>query len=276
MSQSVNNLKGRVIVITRPADQCEEIGKLIREKGGIPYYFPSIETKRMLDFKPIKYFLNELQKDQVAYIIFTAANGIKYLLSAAKDVNQVNELRKGLAQTFVIAVGPSTKDSLEECQIRVDLVPEKFSSEGLIELLQERNIANKKIRIPRANNGRPLLSKRLHELGADVKEIPVYESGLPKEEKCYSFYEDIAAGRIDAIIFGSGLSAKNTFLALSKKDSLETIRNFMDNRIIIVAIGPITAAALNEIGIKVDVMPEEATFEKALLALSRYWNDQSA
>jgi uroporphyrinogen-III synthase len=276
MSQSVNNLKGRVIVITRPADQCEEIGKLIREKGGIPYYFPSIETKRMLDFKSIKYFLNELQKDQVAYIIFTAANGIKYLLSAAKDVNQVNELRKGLAQTFVIAVGPSTKDSLEECQIRVDLVPEKFSSEGLIELLQERNIANKKIRIPRANNGRPLLSKRLHELGADVKEIPVYESGLPKEEKCYSFYEDIAAGRIDAIIFGSGLSAKNTFLALSKKDSLETIRNFMDNRIIIVAIGPITAAALNEIGIKVDVMPEEATFEKALLALSRYWNDQSA
>jgi uroporphyrinogen-III synthase len=112
-------------------------------------------------------------------------------------------------------------------------------------------------------------------LGADVKEIPVYESGLPKEEKCNTFYEDIAAGRIDAIIFGSGLSAKNTFLALSRKTSLETIRNFMDNRIIIVAIGPITAAALDEIGIKADVIPEEATFEKALLALSRYWNGQS-
>jgi uroporphyrinogen-III synthase len=49
----------------------------------------------------------------------------------------------------------------------------------------------------------------------------------------------------------------------------------MDNRIIIVAIGPITAAALDEIGIKADVIPEEATFEKALLALSRYWNGQS-
>jgi uroporphyrinogen-III synthase len=275
MSQSTNNLKGRVIAITRPADQCEETGKLIKELCGIPYYFPSIERKKMHDFTTIKPFLDDLQKNQESYVIFTATSGIKYLLNAAQNINQISKLRKGLAQTFVVAVGACTKHSLEECRIRVDLVSQKFSSEGLIELLQERNIANKKIWIPRANNGRSLLNKRLSELGADVKEIPVYESGLPKEEKCNTFYEDIAAGRIDAIIFGSGLSAKNTFLALSRKTSLETIRNFMDNRIIIVAIGPITAAALDEIGIKADVIPEEATFEKALLALSRYWNGQS-
>ncbi len=276
MGKSTSSLNGRVIAITREANRCEETGKLVRAKDGIPYYFPAIETKQIPDLNEIRSFITELKNNQVDYVIFTATNGIKYLLNAAQDINQVNELRKGLAQTFVIAVGPYTKCSLEECQINVDLVPEKFSSEGLIELLQEKNITNKKIRIPRANNGRPLLSKRLSELGADVREIPIYKSGLPKAEQSNIFYEDIAAGRIDAIIFGSGLSAKNTFLALSKKDSFEKIMNLMNDRIIIVAIGPITAAALNEIGIEVDVLPEEATFGKALLALSLYWNERLA
>jgi uroporphyrinogen-III synthase len=39
-----------------------------------------------------------------------------------------------------------------------------------------------------------------------------------------------------------------------------------------VAIGPTTAEALKEMDVKVDVMPEDYLFEKALLALAEYWN----
>ena len=66
-------------------------------------------------------------------------------------------------------------------------------------------------------------------MGADVEEIYVYESGLPVDEKLKDkFYEDLTSGKIDAIVFGSGLSAKNIFKMLSEKASMETLRNIVN------------------------------------------------
>ena len=95
----------------------------------------------------------------------------------------------------MIAVGPRTAEALKECGVRVDLVPMKYSSEGLIECLQGRELAGKKIRIPRTSNATPTLTNKLEELGANVEEIYVYESGLPVDEKLKAkFYEDLTSG----------------------------------------------------------------------------------
>ena len=60
-------------------------------------------------------------------------------------------------------------------------------------------------------------------MGADVQEIHVYESGLPVDEALKAkFFEDLSGGRIDAVLFGSGLSAKNIFKMLTEKASMET------------------------------------------------------
>ena len=118
----------------------------------------------------------------------------------------------------------------------------------------------------------PTLTGKLKEMGADVEEIYVYESGLPVDEKLKEkFYQDLTAGKIDAILFGSGLSAKNIFKMLSEKASMDKLRSIMNQKITTVAIGPTTADALNEMGIKVDVMPEDYLFENALEALAKYW-----
>ena len=109
-----------------------------------------------------------------------STNGVKYLFSAAETLKQTSQLKEGLAKTFVIAVGPRTAEALEEeYHVQVDLVPTKYSSEGLIECFQGKEISGKKIRIPRTSNATPTLTDKLREMGADVEEIYVYESGLP-------------------------------------------------------------------------------------------------
>ena len=85
------------------------------------------------------------------------------------------------------------------------------------------------------------------------------------------FFQDLTSGKIDAIVFGSGLSAKNIFKMLSEKASMETLRALINSKVTTVAIGPTTAEALREMGIKVDVMPQDYLFEEALTALARYW-----
>ncbi len=59
---------------------------------------------------------------------------------------------------------------------------------------------------------------------------------------------------------------------LTEKAPMDKLRNIINNKVTTVAIGPTTAEALTELGIKVDVIPEDYLFEKALSALARYWN----
>jgi uroporphyrinogen-III synthase len=274
MVQKAPSLKGRTVAITRPAGQAEEACKLIEQKGGVPYHMPAIDIKGLSNFEPIKKFIGELQKQQVDYVIFMSTNGINYLFSAAGSLKQTSQLKEGLAKTFVVAVGPRTAEALEkDYHVQVGLVPFKYSSEGLIECLQDKKLKGKRIRIPRTSNATPTLTDKLKEMGADVEEIYVYESSLPVDEKLKNkFFDDLTAGKIDAIVFGSGLSAKNIFKMLSEKAPMERLRSIVNSKVTTVAIGPTTAEALTEMGVKVDVMPEDYLFEKALETLARYWS----
>lgn len=274
MVQKTPSLKGKTVAITRPIGQAEEAGKLIKEKGGLPYFIPAIEIKGLTNLAPVKKFINELTKRQVDYTIFMSTNGVKFLFSVAEKLKQGSQLNEGLAKTFVIAVGPRTAQALqEEYQVHVDLVPLKYSSEGLIECLQDMKISGKNIRIPRTTRATPTLTEKLREMGARIEEVYVYESGLPVDNKVKEkFFEDLTSGKIDAIVFGSGLSAKNIFKMLTEKSSMETLRTLINREVTTVAIGPTTAEALKEMDIKVDVIPKDYLFEEALTALARHWN----
>jgi uroporphyrinogen-III synthase len=272
MVQKTPNLKGRTVALTRPTGQAEEAGKLIREMGGVPYYIPAIEIKGLSNPEPLKKFVAELAKGQVDYVILMSTNGVKYLFKAAEDLKLVSQLKSGLAKTFMIAVGPRTADALKECQVRVDMIPTKYSSEGLLESFKGKNLKGKTIRIPRTSNATPTLTNQLRELGANVEEIYVYESGLPVDEELKSnFFSDLTSGKIDAIVFGSGLSAKNIFKMLQDKAPMEQLRSIIAAKVTTVAIGPTTAESLKEMDIKVDVVPVDYLFENALCGLAKFW-----
>lgn len=265
-------LKGRVVAVTRPTGQAEEAGELIRQKGGVPYYIPAIEIKPLSNPEPVKKLISELQSGTVDYTILMSTNGVKYFFAAAHEVNQTHLLYSGLAKSCVVAVGPKTAEALQEFKVKVDLVPQKYSGEGLLEALKDIDLVGKRIRMARTSNAPQMLSQALKARGANVEEIYVYESGLPVDEAMKTrFYEDLVGGRIDALLFGSGLSAKNIFKMLTEKTSMERLRRFFKEKVTVVAIGPTTAEALRELEVNVDVVPEDYLFDNALDALSKYW-----
>jgi uroporphyrinogen-III synthase len=275
MVQKTPSLKGRTVAITRPAGQAEEAGRLIHEIGGVPYFIPAIEIRGLSNYNPIKKFIAELGRGKVDYVVLMSTNGVKYLFEAAEVLKQIDELQNGFAKTVVIGVGPRTAETLKLYQVHVDSVPTKYSSEGLIEYFQKQRVSGKKIRIPRTSNATPTLTDKLREMGAEVQEIYVYESGLPTDEKLkVRFYQDLISGKIDAIVFGSGLSVKNIFKMLTKQAPMEKLRDIINSKVTTVAIGPTTAEALKELALEVDVMPEDYLFEKALVALAVYWSTQ--
>lgn len=273
MVQDAFTLKGRTIAITRPRDRAEEACKMIEEKGGKPYFIPTIEIKGTSDLSPIKSFINDLMKGEIDYVIFMSVNGVKYLFNAAESLGLRDKLIEHLTKAVIIAVGPKTAQELKTHQINVDLVPAKYSSEGIIKSLQQLDIFGKSIYIPRTKGATPTLEKSLRKMGAKVQEVYVYESLLPIDPNIKErFFQDLISGKIHAIIFSSSLCVKNLFQILMEKISMEKLRDIMNGRLTIVAIGPVTAKTLCEMGVKVDIMPDKHLFEEALIALARYWN----
>jgi uroporphyrinogen-III synthase len=273
MVQDASTLKGRTIAVTRPCGQAAEAGDIIEKWGGTPYFIPAIEIKALRDLSPIKKFITELLKGGVDYVIFMSVNGVKHLLSAAESLGQLAELEEAIRKTVTIAVGPRTAQELKVNQIHVNVVPEKYSSEGIVQSLQQLGVSGKSIRIPRTAGANPVLTEKIKEMGGLVQEVHVYESTLPVDQTLRrKFLRDLVAGKIQAIIFGSSQCVKNLFQMLNEEVSMEKLRDAMNSRLTIVAIGPPTAKTLVEMGVKVDVMPPKNLFEEALIELARFWN----
>jgi uroporphyrinogen-III synthase len=273
MVQENSKLKGKTIAITRPRGQAEELARMVEERGGKPYYVPAIEIKGPSDLKPIKNFINELQKGEVDYVVFMSVNGVRYLLTAAESLNQLPKTLEGLKKTVTIAVGPKTAQELETNQIHVNLIPSKYTSEGVVQTLRQLDVSGKTVRIPRTSSASPTLKRELLEMGASVQEVYVYESAPPDDPNLTeTFFRDLKAEKIDAIIFGSTSCVKNLFQMLSAKISPEKLSGLLNSKVTVVAIGPVTAGALAEMGVKVDVMPDRHLFEEALATLAHYWN----
>jgi uroporphyrinogen-III synthase len=272
MVQENSTLKSKTVAITRPSGQADEIAKIVEAKGGKPYFIPAIEIRPPSNLAAIKNFIKELQKREVDYVIFMSVNGVRYLLSVADSLKLLDETVDGLKETVTIAVGPKTAQELEAHRIPVNLVPSKYTSEGVLETLRHLDAAGKTIRIPRTSSASSKLKEELLEMGALIQEVYVYESTLPVDKKVRAqFFQDLIAGKIDAIVFGSTSCVKNLFQMLSDWISPEKLRGLLNGKVVVVAIGPVTAGALAEMGVKVNVMPNRHVFEEALVALDRYW-----
>jgi len=273
MVQNAFTLKGRTVAITRPRDQAEETGNLIKQYGGKPYFVPAIAIKAASDLSAVESFIAELAKEKIDYVIFMSVNGIRYLLSSAENLGLKAQLEQSLEKTVTMAVGPKTAQELRNHNIPVGLVPAKYSSEGIIECLRQNVVSGKSIYIPRTRGATPDLAKSLRSMGGKVQEVYVYESMLPNNKDLKErFLQDLTDGKIDAIIYGSSLSAKNLFKMLRELISKEKLRDIMNSKLTIVAIGPVTAETLSEMGLRVDIMPDKYTFEETLIKLAHHWN----
>ena len=271
--QKDSTLKGKTVALTRPRDQAAEAAEMVTKRGGRPYLIPAIEIKGASDLEPINAFITELGAEAVDYVIFMSVNGVRHLLNAAEDLGLLDETLTGLRKTVIIAVGPRTARELEAHQIDVDVVPSKYTSEGVVESLEKLDVSGKTVRVPRTSSATPVLKEKLWEMDALVQEVYVYESAVPEDKKLREkFLQDLTAGDIDAILFGSTSCVKNLFQMLENQVSQEKLSDLLNSKVTVVAIGPVTADALADMGVEADVMPDKHLFEEALDALALYWS----
>jgi uroporphyrinogen-III synthase len=155
------------------------------------------------------------------------------------------------------AIGETTAGALREAGYTVDIVPETFTSAGLVDRL-EAEVAGARVEVARSDHGSAVLLDGLEAAGAYVHETILYE--LTRPEKAGASAERAAARTLDAALFSSSLTVEH-FLAAADERGVHEEAVAGLNELLVGAIGPPTAETAAAAGIEVDLVPETADFE---------------
>ena len=182
------------------------------------------------------------------WIIFPSRRGVEALSQLARTAGlPLASLVKGK----ICAVGPKTAEALHRAGLKVDVVPENFSAASLQKTLTASVVRGKKIFIPRSDLGVGNdLAQELRRRKAFVDEVVLYETVHPVVSARVIAK---AVDHLDAATFTSASTVKGFSKALaSAKIPLKQALNGA----FVVAIGPSTAQALKEIGVKKVFVPK--------------------
>jgi uroporphyrinogen III methyltransferase/synthase len=249
-------LFGKRVLVTRARQQASALSKLLVEKGAEPVELPAIAIELAEDDAMTR---SVAQLADYDWVLFTSVNGV---------VSVFDELaRQGKdARAFggrVGAIGPATAMALADHGIIADLVPDTFTTEGVIAAFGEVEVNGKKFLLPRADIADHRLADALRKHGALVTEVAAYRT-TPDAEQVGQAAGLLKDGRIDAVTFTSSSTVTNLVNALDGRlDVLDGV--------VLASIGPKTTETALAAGLKVSVTADESTIPGLVKALETYF-----
>ncbi|MDI6891004.1 MAG: uroporphyrinogen-III C-methyltransferase [Thermodesulfovibrionales bacterium] len=228
------------------SERLEELGAEIIE-------FPTVEI-----VPPESY--DELDKsiDKIAtydWLIFTSRNGVKYFLKRFFEKDRDIRDLKGIR---ICAIGSKTANEIKRYGLKTDLIPDEFHAEGLIKVFSQQSafgsLKGIKFLLPRAEKAREVFPEKIRELGGEI-DVPVTYRTTKPESRGKRLKRFLKEGRISIATFTSAATFNN-FVEIMGEKADELLKG-----VAIAVIGPVTARAVENAGLKVDIMPREATIE---------------
>jgi uroporphyrinogen III methyltransferase/synthase len=227
-------LHGRRVVVTRARAQASGLAATLHDLGADVIEAPAIRIEPRAVDGPVARAVDEIGDYDI--VCLTSPNGADLLFDALAAGGRD---ARALAGTTVAAIGPGTARALERRGIRPDIVPERSIAESLLEALAETDLAGRRALIARAAEARDVLPDGLHERGAEVDVVALYDA--VEEEVGAAALADIAAA--DYVTFTSS-STVTRFLEAT---------GGVPNGARVVSIGPVTTSTARDHGLEVHV-----------------------
>lgn len=262
-SQDARPLAGKTILVTRPEEGASRMGDMLADLGACVRVAPMIRIAEPEDWALADAAIHAL--DQYQWIIFTSANGPKYL---AKRLKTYGLSPKAIStDSLILVVGPATAAAVEKYLERApDKVAVKYVAEGVVSLFKGENMAGRRVLLARAKEGRDTVPKALLELGAILDDVVVYQTIPLGCEALRDVRGEIESGKIDMLTFTSS-SALDGFMRAAGE---ETAKEWM-KRIRLASIGPATSETARKWGVSPDIEAAESTIPGMAQAIVSYY-----
>jgi uroporphyrinogen-III synthase len=255
-----SSLAGKRVVITRAARQSVGLVEKLGKRGALPSLLPLVSFSAPEDYGPMDAALDQLE--QFDWIIFTSENAVRAVVKRAGVRGNLRNVAG--RRSRAAAVGPTTAAAAERAGFLVDYQAKTHSGAALAHELGER-VRHQSIFLPRSDRANRELPRLLRDYGAEVTEVIAYRTVTPvnlDRKKIAS----IVNGEFDAILFFSPTAVEHFAGIVGDK-----ILGVVQNRMAITAVGPITANALDQAGVKTLVVAEDTTSDAVITALEQHF-----
>jgi len=267
-------LSGKRIVIGG-SRKTEEMSTLIEKQGGTPIVRPLQGTVFKAE-KEVEPDLRKFIDEGSDWTVFTTGAGVQTLLDLAEKIGIQEKFLHRIRTTNVAARGYKTIAALKKIGIQPVVVDEDGTTRGLIRALQGTDFSGKKVTIQLHGEKAPRLKQFFQDQGvSNILEILPYQHIPPKRETVDTLCREILQHDVDAVCFTTAIQVHSLF-SFAKSQSLdEELVMAFRNTVLPVAVGKVTAEALQEEGIDRYLVPENERMGAMIIELSRYYQQQS-
>lgn len=254
-------LSGRRIIVTRAADQAGEFSAILSRHGATVLECPTIKLVEPSSWDELDAAIKALAGFN--WLVLTSVNAVRFFF---QRLNSLGLDSRALGSCKVCTVGPKTAEALAGHGIYPDLIPPDYKAEAIVSEFRQLGIQGQRILFPRADRAREIIPHDLDQLGAHVSAPVTYRNILPErlspetllalEKRC-----------IDCITFTSS----STVLNMAELLGGDLLANML-NGVAVASIGPVTSKTCRDVGLKVDIQPEEFTLSALSHAIKLYFS----
>jgi len=192
-------------------------------------------------------------------VVITTGIGFRGWLETAEVAGLGHDLLAALEETRLVARGPKARGALQAAGLTPDWVAESETSAEIADFLVTEGVRGRMIAVQHHGAGDDGLESRLSAAGARTVGLVVYQWGAqPDPDALEASIRDTAAGSFDAVAFTSAPAAAAWLASMRESPAGDEIHRLAkDGRLILVAVGPVTAEPLRVAGFD-PLVPERA------------------
>ena len=241
---------------------------MLEKRGATIHRCPLVSILDAPDPTPVLAWIQRFIEGPFDHLIILTGEGLRRLVSLAKKNRLDKDFIRALSQTHKLARGPKPGQALKELGLKAELLADQPTTDGVIQSLNRIDIANRRIGVQLyGDNPNTKLIDYIQTRGASADTVaPYIYAPDSDEQEVLQLIEDLAASKIDAIAFTSQPQLQRLLKIAGKHDREPLLRQGLAQTTV-AAVGPLVAQALQDAGIRLDLMPETSYFMKPMVTL---------
>jgi len=266
LDKDTRPLAGKRIVVTRAPEQSGELISSLERMGAQVLLLPMVRFAAPEDWASVDAAIGHLA--EFDWILFTSQNAVRFFALRQREIGAKTALLAS-RKPQVAVVGPATLEAATQEGFHVDHAAQNHTGEALARELVE-SIGNRSVLLPRSDQADDRLPNALRESGARVTEVIAYRTAASDKVDA-AILGRLQSSGVDAIVFASPSAFHNLCDLMPAADLAK-----LSERVQFAAIGPTTARALRESGVRVEIEANESSSAVLADAIAKHYQRQTA
>jgi uroporphyrinogen-III synthase len=246
-----------------------ELASLVRRHGGEPICVPALREVACDCHEDSARAIDAIGAPGAVVVLATGV-GLEGWLAAAGEVGSGEVLRTALRQATVVCRGPKPVAVLKREGLVAHIrAPAPHTSVELLAALEAVDVRDHAVVFVHDGGGNHTVPDALSARGARLVEIRPYRWAPPEDPHgLAALVLDLVGGRVDALAITTQVQAQYLFEAADAQGAAERLRAALRDRVVVAAVGPTCATALERLGTPPHVVPEQSKMGPLVLALA--------